>query len=117
MSLSGLVNRNRLQSTDHASKEKEDRKQEEQQKELCYIELEGEDRFSNYALYCFPFIGFIARKKIELAKLAFNLRDYDRCLHHTKKACLWSSLSFIIGILIYFTIIVSFLIYKFPAKI
>lgn len=36
-----------------------DRKQEEQQKELCYIELEGEDRFSNYALYCFPFIGFI----------------------------------------------------------
>ena len=36
-----------------------DWKKEEERKELCYIELEGEEKFSNYALYFFPFIGFV----------------------------------------------------------
>ena len=38
----------------------------EERKEICYIELEGENKFSTYSFYYFPFIGFIGNMVIHL---------------------------------------------------
>ena len=38
-----------------------DKKLREERRDLCFVELEGEDNFSNYALYFFPFIGYFGR--------------------------------------------------------
>lgn len=39
-----------------------DKKLREERRDQCFVELEGEDNFSNYALYCFPFIGYFGKE-------------------------------------------------------
>merc|ERR1711953_766211 len=55
-------------------------------KELCYIEIEGEMNFANYAFWCFPLTTVVAKNRVKSAKLSYDFGHYDRAIEYTKEA-------------------------------
>ena len=54
-----------------------------------------------------------AKKNVEAAKLSYDFGTYDRALMYTKQAFFYSTLSFVLGISIYFSAIVGGCLYVF----
>ena len=93
------------------------------------MEVEGEQKFAQYAFWCFPItahfgnislsswwlilITHLAKKNVEAAKLSYDFGTYDRALMYTKQAFFYSTLSFVLGISIYFSAIVGGCLYVF----
>ena len=58
-------------------------------------------------------IFILAKKNVEAAKLSYDFGTYDRALMYTKQAFFYSTLSFVLGISIYFSAIVGGCLYVF----
>ena len=108
------------------------KKVDEEERFKCFMEVEGEQKFAQYAFWCFPITAHFgeiknililplysfqiissAKKNVETAKLSYDFGDYDRAQMFTKQAFFYSTLSFVLGISIYFSAIVGGCLYVF----
>ena len=108
------------------------KKVDEEERFKCFMEVEGEQKFAQYAFWCFPITAhfgeiqnililslnsiqmiYSAKKNVETAKLSYDFGDYDRAQMFTKQAFFYSTLSFVLGISIYFSAIVGGCLYVF----
>ncbi|CAG5111495.1 Oidioi.mRNA.OKI2018_I69.chr2.g5798.t1.cds [Oikopleura dioica] len=100
----------RLQSKADSNAE---RQMEKQIRDDVFLELECEKTFATNAFYFCPFIGFLARNRIKEATKMFDIGSYESCVREAKNAFKYATITFTLGTLIYFTTIISLLLYYF----
>merc|ERR1712176_635848 len=88
-------------------------KLEKQIRDDVFLELECEKTFATNAFYYAPFIGFLATNQIKKATQMYDIGSYESCLREASKAFKYATLSFTAGTMIYFTTIISLLLYFF----